>query len=439
MTLHDGKRLEPGSGPVVGDSPLPKPVPSWTFLVYMAGDNNLEQFGLLDLAEMKAIGSTADVNIVAQFDRMTDGVTRRYHLHHDTPLDEDQVGPELGETNSGDPRELARFLAWAVEAYPAERYALVVWNHGTGWKEDDLYASLRLSTGAPPTRIPSSRPDTDHARLLAREVAQRRQRPVLFSDSIDAIIARGIGYDDTSSDFLDNSELQRAIDAGLLLTGVDKLTLLGFDACLMSMIEVAYQVKDLAEVMVSSQETEPGEGWPYGDILAQLVANPGMDGAALAACIVDTYMGGFVEAESATLSSLDLGRIDEVRIALDHLCAYVMENIEACEYIMGRASRRAQKYADEDYKDLCDLCLRIIERSTDMPDLAQHAQAVVDAIDPAGLERFVLHERHLGYLSAASHGVSIYYPAHDMSPFYRRLDFSSEGLWDDMLHMLFGV
>jgi len=150
-------------------------------------------------------------------------------------------------------------------------------------------------------------------------------------------------------------------------------------------------------------------------------------------------MGGFVEAESATLSSLDLGRIDEVRIALDHLCAYVMENIEACEYIMGRASRRAQKYADEDYKDLCDLCLRIIERSTDMPDLAQHAQAVVDAIDPAGLERFVLHERHLGYLSAASHGVSIYYPAHDMSPFYRRLDFSSEGLWDDMLHMLFGV
>ena len=228
MTLHDGKRLEPGSGPVLGDSPLPEPLPDWTFLVYMAGDNNLEQFGLLDLAEMKAIGSTADVNIVAQFDRMTDGVTRRYHLRHDTPLDEDQVGPELGETNSGDPRELARFLAWAVEAYPAERYALVVWNHGTGWKEDDLYASLRLGTGASqrlgtsallrvstggsPTRTPSSRPDIDHARLLAREVAQRPQRPVLFGDSIEAIMARGIGYDDTSSDFLDNSELQRAID-----------------------------------------------------------------------------------------------------------------------------------------------------------------------------------------------------------------------------------
>lgn len=437
MTLQDGKRLEPGSGPVLGDSPLPAPVPAWTFLVYMAGDNNLEQFGLLDLAEMKAVGSTADVNIVAQFDRMTDGVTRRYHLQYDTPLDEDQVGPELGETNSGDPRELARFLAWAVEAYPAERYALVIWNHGVGWKEDDLYASLRLS--APSQSRASSERGADPVRLLAREVAQRRQRPVMFSDSIDAIMARGIGYDDTSSDFLDNSELQRAIDAGLLLTGVDKLTVLGFDACLMSMIEVAYQVKDLAEVMVSSQETEPGEGWPYGDILAELVANPGMDGAALAACIVDSYMGGFVEAESATLSSLDLGRIDEVRIPLDDLSSYVMEHIEACAYIMGRASRRAQKYADEDYKDLCDLCLRIIERSNDMPDLAQRAQAVVDAIDPAGSERFVLHERHLGYLSTASHGVSIYYPAYDISPFYRRLDFSSEGLWDDMLHMLFGV
>jgi len=437
MTLHDGKRLEPGSGPVLGDSPLPEPLPDWTFLVYMAGDNNLEQFGLLDLAEMKAIGSTADVNIVAQFDRMTDGVTRRYHLRHDTPLDEDQVGPELGETNSGDPRELARFLAWAVEAYPAERYALVIWNHGVGWKEDDLYASLRL--GSPSQSKASGERQADHVRLLAREVAQRRERPVMFSDSIDAIMARGIGYDDTSSDFLDNSEMQRAIDAGLLLTGVEKLTLLGFDACLMSMLEVAYQIKDLAEVMVSSQETEPGEGWPYGDILAELVANPGMDGAALAACIVDSYMGGFVEAESATLSSLDLGRIDEVRLVLDDLSSYVMEHIEACAYIMGRASRRAQKYADEDYKDLCDLCLRIIERSADMPDLAQRARAVVASIDPAGPDRFVLHERHLGYLSAASHGVSIYYPAHEMSPFYRRLDFSSEGLWDDMLHMLFGV
>jgi hypothetical protein len=50
----------------------------WTFLVYLAGDNNLESFGQRDLQEMKTVGSTEDFNVVAQFDRMSDGVTRRY-------------------------------------------------------------------------------------------------------------------------------------------------------------------------------------------------------------------------------------------------------------------------------------------------------------------------------------------------------------------------
>ena len=82
---------------------------------------------------------------------------------------------------------------------------------------------------------------------------------------------------------------------------------------------------------------------------------------------------------------------------------------------------------------------QIVDRSADLPELDSHVRKVMDAIEPSGPSRFVIHERHLGYLCGASHGVSIYYPAHDMSPFYRRLDFSSEGLWDDMLHMLLGV
>ena len=93
--ILDDRRLEPGSGPVLGDSPLPEPPLAWTFMVYMAGDNNLEQFGLLDLSEMKRVGSTSDVAILAQFDRMASGITRRYHLHRETSLEEDQVGPEL--------------------------------------------------------------------------------------------------------------------------------------------------------------------------------------------------------------------------------------------------------------------------------------------------------------------------------------------------------
>ena len=34
----------------------------WTWLVYMAGDNNLESQGPIDLREMQRVGSNADVS-----------------------------------------------------------------------------------------------------------------------------------------------------------------------------------------------------------------------------------------------------------------------------------------------------------------------------------------------------------------------------------------
>ena len=125
------RRLEPGSGPVLGEAPTPATPRLWTWMVYMAGDNNLEHYGGQDLAEMKAVGSTPEVAIVAQFDRQSPGDTQRYYLRRGTALEEDVVpGQNLGETNTGDPRDLAKFIHWAIGAYPAERYALIIWNHG---------------------------------------------------------------------------------------------------------------------------------------------------------------------------------------------------------------------------------------------------------------------------------------------------------------------
>jgi len=55
--------------------------PKWTFMVYMAGDNNLSDAGETDLGEMAAVGSTADVNLVVEFDRIGDEAhTKRYYV-----------------------------------------------------------------------------------------------------------------------------------------------------------------------------------------------------------------------------------------------------------------------------------------------------------------------------------------------------------------------
>ena len=48
----------------------------WTWLVYMAGDNNLEGAGRDDLKEMQQVGSTDDVNVLVQFDTEENKTTR---------------------------------------------------------------------------------------------------------------------------------------------------------------------------------------------------------------------------------------------------------------------------------------------------------------------------------------------------------------------------
>src|SRR5947199_5993257 len=100
----------------------------WTVMVYLAGDNNLDSAGVIDLREMKQVGSTTSLNIVAQFDRRAaNRQTRRYFLRKGGDLEADAVD-SLGETNAGDPNVLINFLRWSVKNYPADRYMLVIWN-----------------------------------------------------------------------------------------------------------------------------------------------------------------------------------------------------------------------------------------------------------------------------------------------------------------------
>ena len=414
-------------GEVGSTSPaaLRAPQRDWTFLVYMAGDNNLEAFGRPDLMEMKQVGSTTRVAVVAQFDDLQQRAAQRYYLRRDTSLEEDRLPSDGGEINTGDPRELVYFLAWGMNTYPAKRYALVLWNHGSGWKEDDIYSTIKVSAMRGPGSMAA-------VGSLIREMIGSGGRSTLFAPTLESIVARGIAYDDSSRDFLDNAELKRALGCALLAVGVERLDVVGFDACLMSMLEVAYQLRNDAHYLVGSQETEPGEGWPYHEVLRALVDRPQMGGADLAANIVEAYARGFGGNAAITQSALSLDRLKEVVLALDELCAYALDQLPACELALGWAARRAQKYTDPDYKDLYDFCRLLAER-TNLPDLQARARTVMERIAPPGAERFVRAEAHQGAKLADSHGVSIYFPTHAVSPFYRRLDFASETLWDDLL------
>ena len=147
--------------------------------------------------------------------------------------------------------------------YPAERLLGVIWNHGSGIDDTDVY--VRSGPGAI-GRGPAVRGSSGERTLVRRALSSRHRRAVFGTTIAQATHDRAIAFDDTSKDFLDNLELKRVLSEVKRQTGRE-LDVLGFDACLMNMVEVGYQLKGTARVVVGSEELEPGEGWPYDGVL----------------------------------------------------------------------------------------------------------------------------------------------------------------------------
>jgi hypothetical protein len=116
----------------------------WTFMVYLAADNNLTNFGIDSLRQMKAVAGSS-INVVAEFDTGPLRPTKRYLFDGGTmfgSLEQNMVG-EFGPISSADPDNLAEFIRWTAKHYPAEHYFLVIWGHGAGVDDDFPHAPDR--------------------------------------------------------------------------------------------------------------------------------------------------------------------------------------------------------------------------------------------------------------------------------------------------------
>ncbi len=378
----------------------------WTIMVYMAGDNNLDEAGLLDLEEMKKVGSSDQVEIVVQFDcRGKDSTTSRYHIRNDTDLDDDLI-QELGQTNTGDPEVLEEFIRWGVETYPSSHYMLVLWNHGNGWDDDVVFRSQKISSEEPVYRsIVSKVGETPISKVEGLSISKVKEAPSLFGKmdldirrdliksrfhrslfitTVDqAVKTRAILIDDNAKDFLDNIEMKNVLESACARIG-KKIDILGMDACLMSMVEVGYQLKDSVSLTVGSQEVEPGAGWPYQQILQRLSDNPSMTPEELSSTIVTEYITSFENTKKdVTQSVFDLSKSDDLISALDRFVAAVNDHVKdpatakdtKSAIVNGRA--RAQSYARSDYIDLFNFC-ELVGKNIDSDEMKEACQSVMD-------------------------------------------------------------
>jgi len=366
-------------------------------MVYLDADNNLEDAGVADFSEMSTVGSNDNINIVVQMDRTpgessaagnwTD--TRRFYVKKgdsasSTPLE------KLGEVNMGDGNELKKFIVWAITNYPAKKYALVLWNHGGGWR--------------------------------AKKNLKNR---------------KAICWDDTNNgDCLYMLEMQAAVKAALQTVGIAKLDLIGFDACLMGMIEVASDLKDIANVMTGSEETEPGDGWPYNTILSALAANPTMTAIQLADIIVTKYAESYQGVDGTiTQAAIDLSKIG----TLNEKVKKFVDN--ANQWSLIKTARTATRtYSEADgypHADLYHFMSLLKTKGVTDPAVLSAAEEVKTALKAA-----VINTKN-GSSRTNSNGLAIFFPKTTTAynnadgSDYKNHQFHKETGWDNFLKNYF--
>ncbi len=355
---------------------------SWTFLVYMVADNDLEPFALQDLEEMMVGGSRPNFNIVVQVDRavgfsdapvagLSFTSTKRLLVNDGglTELD------DLGEQNHGVSQQLSDFIAWGVQTYPADKVAVILWDHGSAW--------------------PGFGAD--------------------FSDGYDALTM---------------PEMALGLEVALSTLGRTSFNLLGFDACLMGALETGLALRPYAEYLLASEELEPGHGWDYR-VLENLI------GTSTAVEMAGALIDGFAAQAQAqntddaiTLSLVDMYNLKAIERALHAMDNALVDNNSVTPAVV-RARDAALEFgrdpsgsASAHMLDLGNIATAI---SRTVPSLATGANQLTAAIDAAVLDQTT------GRTTARATGIAVYWP-----PFRRAYNPDYENLpgvtaWRDFL------
>ncbi|GMV88443.1 MAG: hypothetical protein AMXMBFR81_13740 [Chthonomonas sp.] len=358
----------------------------WTVMVFLNAANDLYRFSTLNVNQMESVAQNPDVRFVLQWKQSTsrypgstfDG-TRRYLVKPDTTSAiASQMMQDMGAVDMGRPETMQAFIRWCKTYFPADRYALVVWNHGNGWRRS-------------------------------------------------AELGRAVSYDDETGNAIQIWELQQAM-------GGEQVDIFAWDASLMQMVEVATEVADQARYVVGSEESPPGEGYPYDRVFSVFRDNPDAATATLTKAFVDGMLAvPEYASRKITQSVVDTSRLQPLLVALDELAGTMIAHREALAtdipVVRGQTQAYSQTFARY-FRDIGDLCDNLVGM-TSVPEVRAAAATV-----RARLGEAILWEGHNAF-SPRSNGLSI-----DVSPAstfesdaanYALMRFAQQTRWDEWL------
>jgi hypothetical protein len=359
----------------------PAPQARWTIMVYMSGDNNLEDYIVKDIElELGLAGSNAQIQVVALADRgpgydRSRGdwqTTKLFHVTQGIVADAGSAVADWGERNFGDPQTLIDFVTWSKANYPADRYALFFWGHGWNWHPG------------------------------------------------------WVMEDDTDNDTLDYHELKAAIP---VLGFID---VVGYDGCNMATMEIYKLWQNKATVVSASEEYVGWNGIEYDSVIAELRANPYMsaDQVGIASAQSAINLGGEKTWSAVAVDS----RLTPLLAATEQFAVALSNGLAANrkKYDSAFQATRSMWQAPMD-KDLYDMANEINVKVTDA-NIKAKAQAVMNAFGSA-----VLWEGHATNY-ADVRGITIYHinKAQQKDAYYTyyrsTIDLALTTSWDEFLN-----
>jgi hypothetical protein len=358
----------------------PAPQAKWTVMVYMSGDNDLEDFIAKDLElELAPLGSSANVQVVALADRgpgydKSHGdwqTTKLFHVTQGMTANPGSEVADWGERNMGSPQTLLDFVNWSKTNYPADHYALYFWGHGWSW----------------------------HPGVVMQ--------------------------DNTNADTLDYTEMKP------IMNTLGFMDVVGYDGCNMASIEIASLWRGHATAMAASQEWVGWDGIEYDQVIAQLTANPNMTADQVAVATAQSA------ANEKTFSAVAVdARWDALKTAVDQFGTAMKNGAAANRSSLTKAfaNTKSMWQAPIDL-DLYDMAFEVNNRVNDATIKAK-AQAVMSVMG-----QVVLYERHVSQYADA-HGITIFHIQKASQKttswinwsYYPNTDWAATTQWDEFLN-----
>jgi len=353
----------------------------WTIMVYLAADNNLgggtpsdPDFMDFDEIETALLSSGSALNVVVLWDLPGTNDSYIYWVQPDGTegslatytVGVNKWAPPWGnEVNMGAQSNLTSFLDWTFANFASDYWGLILWNHGGGWApksktygDSDAISSTYVALEDELTDILLEGNDAIRPLLqLEKDTPQAPLPRAMMAPGPDG----GVCWDDTDGDYLTTKEAAYGIENSTR-SWVHNL---GLDACLMQMLEVAYEFYDTptvaADYLTASEASEWGYGWAYHEILSAITTST--TPLQLAQLWGTTRSTRHASVGLDTISSVALWEVGDlaadVSALADRLTTLLATSSEYHHILYAKLLAEWFPYTSSSYVDVGDFCERL--------------------------------------------------------------------------------